>query len=120
MYIDLVILGRWNRQGQIHETVIRRRRLRQFKKKALLVPKRPMRTQCDATRLVTSHALQPIPKLSLEKVHDDAIVAHAIDLPLLLARDLLRKFLELLFPSARHFIRRLVEDTVQVLVQPIK
>jgi hypothetical protein len=56
----------------------------------------------------------------LEKIYDDAIVPLAIDLPLLLARDLLRKLLELLFPSRRHLMRRLVEDTVQVLVQPIQ
>ena len=47
---------------------------------------------------MTSQALQPVPELSLEKVYDEAIVPHAIDLPLLLARDLLRKLLELIFP----------------------
>jgi len=52
----------------------------------------------------------------LEKVYDETVVPHAIDLPLLLARDLLGKLLELLFPSFSYLIRRLVEDTVQVLV----
>jgi hypothetical protein len=69
---------------------------------------------------VAGHALQSISELALEKVNDDAIIPHAIDLPFLLACNLLWKFLELLFPSARHFILRLVEYTVQVLVQPIK
>lgn len=56
----------------------------------------------------------------MEKVNDDAIVPHAIYLPFLLAYDLLRKFLKLLFPSRRHLICRLIEYAVQVLVQPIK
>jgi hypothetical protein len=68
------------------------------------------------TRLATRHAFQPVPKLSLEKVNDDAIVPHAVYLPLLLARDLLWQLFELLFSSGRHLVHRLVEDTIQVLV----
>lgn len=74
----------------------------------------------DATRFVTGHTLKSISELSLEKIDDDAIIPHAIDLPFLFACNLLWKLLELLLPSGRHFILRLVEYTIQVLVQPIK
>jgi hypothetical protein len=73
-------------------------------------------TTSRTTRLVTRHAFQPVPKLPLEKVNDDAIVPHAVYLPLLLARDLLRQLFELLFSIGRHLVHRFVEDTIQILV----
>jgi hypothetical protein len=69
---------------------------------------------------VTGQALQSISKLSLEKINDDAVIPHAIDLPFLFTCNLLWKLLKLLFPSGRHFILRLVEYTIQVLVQSIE
>jgi hypothetical protein len=56
----------------------------------------------------------------LEKVNDDAVIPHTINLPFLLACDLLRKLLKLLFSKGRRVVRRLVKYAVQVLVQPIK
>jgi hypothetical protein len=74
----------------------------------------------DTTRFVTGQALKPTSELSLEKVDDDAIIPYEIDLPFFLACDLLWESLEDLFSRGRHFVLRLVEHTVQVLVQPIK
>ena len=64
--------------------------------------------------------LQPIAELSLEIVDNEAVVPPAIDLPLLLAGDLLRQLLQFRFTLGRHLIDRLVQDAVEVLVKPIQ
>jgi hypothetical protein len=79
-------------------------------KKPLLASKQGK--ESDSTCFATGLALQPISELALEKVNDDAIVPHAIDLPFLLACNLLGKLLQLLFPIGRHLMRRLIEYTV--------
>ncbi len=65
-------------------------------------------------------ALHSVPILSLEEVDDEAIVAHAVDLPLLFASDLCRQLLELRFPFRRRLDVPLLQNPVQVLVQAVQ
>ena len=69
---------------------------------------------------MTRHTLQPIPELPLEKVDNETVIPHPINLPLLFARDLLRQLLQLGFTHWRHFVIRFVQDAVQVFVQTIQ
>lgn len=69
---------------------------------------------------MTSETLHPVPVLPLEEVHDQAIVAHAVYLPLLLARDLRRQVLELGLALRSLRDLGLLQYSVQVLVQAIK
>ena len=68
---------------------------------------------------MTGQTFHPIPVLPLEEVHHEAIVAHAVDLPLLLARDLRWQLLQFGFPFRCSLNLRLLQDTVQVLVQTV-
>ena len=65
---------------------------------------------------MTRQTLHPIPILPLEEVHNQTIVSHAIDLPLLLARDLGRQPLELGLALGRPLDLRLLQDPVEVFV----
>lgn len=115
------MLRRRHRQRQVHETVIRRRRLPPHgKSKVTSTMSNTRMGERATTYLMTSHTLHPIPELPLEKVNNYAIVPHPIYPPLLLARDLLRQFLELGLPLRRHLVRRLRYDAVQVLVQCVE
>ena len=69
---------------------------------------------------MTCEALHSVPILSLEEVDDEAVIAHAVDLPLLFARDLCRHLLELGFPFRRRLDVPLLQDPVQVLVQAVQ
>ena len=71
--------------------------------------------------LVTRQALKPIPVLPLEQVHDEAIIALLVDLPLGLRSHFRRQRLELGFSLRRHLDgRRFVLDPVEVFVQSIQ
>jgi len=71
--------------------------------------------------LVTRQALEPVPVLPLEQVHDEAIIALLVDLPLGLRSHFRRQRLELGFPLRRHLDgRRFVLDPVEVFVQSIQ
>lgn len=65
-------------------------------------------------------ALHSVPILSLEEVYDKAVIAHAVDLPLLFARDLRRQLLELGFTFRCGLDIPLLQDAVQVLVQAVQ
>jgi hypothetical protein len=66
-------------------------------------------------------ARQLVPKLPLEALHDEAIVTHAINLPLAFAHDLRRQRLEIMFAVRRHLDRWwFLDDVVEVLVQTIE
>ena len=73
-----------------------------------------------STHSVTREALHAVPILPLEEVDDEAVVAHAVDLPLLLARNLRGHPLELRLALWRAFDLGLLQDPVQVLVQTVK
>ena len=68
---------------------------------------------------MAGETLHTVAVLSLEEVDDKAIVAHAVDLPLLLARDLRWQLLQFGFPFRCSLNLRLLQDTVQVLVQTV-
>ena len=73
-----------------------------------------------STHSVTREALHAVPILPLEEVHDEAVVAHPVDLPLLLAGDLRGQLLELGLPFRRRLDVALLQDPVQILVQAIQ
>lgn len=98
-----------HRQGQIHETVVCR---------GCLIQK-SANTRVHIARgayLVARQTLEPIAELALEKIHYQAVVAHSIDLPLLVARDLLWQSLEFGFLLCRWLPCGLMQDTVEILV----
>lgn len=70
--------------------------------------------------MVASQTLHPIPKLSLEIIHNQAIISHPIYFPLLLARDLLRQFFELCFAFGGRFVVRFRNYTIEVFVKAIQ
>ena len=69
---------------------------------------------------MASEALHAVAVLSLEEVHNEAVVAHAVDLPLLFARELRRQPLKLGLSLGCRFNLGLLDDPVEVLVQPVK
>ena len=77
-------------------------------------------TRRRVTHFVARQTLQPTPVLPLEEVHDKTIVPHAVQLPLLLARQLRRELLQLRFSLRRHLDVRLLQHTIEVLVQAIE
>jgi hypothetical protein len=54
----------------------------------------------------------------LEEVYDEAVIAHAVNRPLLFAGDLNWQALQFRLALRRGRVVRLLENTVQVLVQP--
>lgn len=69
-----------------------------------------------ATNLVTGQTLHPIPKLALEKVHDQTVVPALVCLPFLLARNLQREPFEFCLSLRCRLNLRLVQNPIQVLV----
>lgn len=61
-------------------------------------------------------ALETIPELALEEVDDEAVITHAPDLPLLLARYLYGQLLKLSFPLRCGVYLRLLQHAVEVLM----
>lgn len=55
----------------------------------------------DTPYLMTGQTLHPVPKLALEKVHDQTVIPALVRLPLLLACNLKREPLELCLPFGR-------------------
>ena len=70
--------------------------------------------------MVACQTLQAAPVLTLEEVDNQTIVAHAVHLPLLLARNLGRKLLKLCLPFWRHLDVWLLEYPVEIFVQTVK
>lgn len=77
-------------------------------------------TRVAQTHLVTRQAFNTVAELALEVVDDEAVVAHLVKLPLLLARKLGRKRLELRLPLRVVLDGRLRQDAIQVLVEPVE
>ena len=69
---------------------------------------------------MTREALHAVPILPLDEVDDEAVVAHPVDLPLLLAGDLRGQLLELGLPFRRRLDVALLQDPVQILVQAVQ
>ena len=69
------------------------------------------------TNLVTSETFEAIAVLALEQIHDEAIVPHLVDLPLLLRSDFWRERLECRLAFRCQLDRcRLVLDPIKILV----
>ena len=71
-------------------------------------------------RLAAREALQAVAELALEEVDDERVVARAVEVPFLLACELLREELELGFALGRARDGRFGEDAVEVFVQPVE
>lgn len=70
---------------------------------------------------MTGETFHPIPELSLEVIHDEAIVAHLVDRPFLLACDLLRKLLKFSLTFwCGMIISGFDEYTINILVKAIQ
>lgn len=71
--------------------------------------------------MVTGEAFHSIPELPLKVVHNEAIVAHLVDCPFLLACNLLRKLFKFSLTLWRRvIIRGLDEYTINIFVKAIK
>jgi hypothetical protein len=97
-----------DRESEIREDVVRSGGLRNALATVNISPNIP--------HLVARQALHPIPKLSLEVIHHDAVIGHAIDLPFAFRRDLLRLCFQRPFPFRSHFDYVLGIRTIEVLM----
>ena len=69
---------------------------------------------------MTRHTLQPIPKLTLEKINNQTVIPHPPYPPLLLAGNLLRQALELRFVLRRWNPWRFVQHAIKVFVDSVE
>ena len=69
---------------------------------------------------MTRETLHAVSILSLEDVDYKRVVAHTVQLPLLLAGNLGRETLELRLALRRRLELGLQDDTVQVFVEPVE
>lgn len=80
----------------------------------------PRITNVGLPHLIASQTPQPIPKLSLEIINHDTIISRLPRPPLLFARNLLGQNLQLFLSLRRRLQRRLLQNTVQILVKAIE
>lgn len=70
--------------------------------------------------LPTCQALQLIPELALEQVHNQTTIPSKVTLPLLFARNLRRQIFKLCLAFRSHVHWRFLSDSVQVFMQAVK